>query len=128
MVNLFFFSSNTWQMMTFLNPLDALISKIPFPFFFCRIFGPGHLRGLGVSLGRIFGGPSIEPFLGEGVFSQRAVSNPPPPPETRCACDTGAYASPVSVASWPRRRKLGEAVVQETGLLSDGNRCICSRR
>ena len=31
MVN--FFSSNTWQMFFFLNPLDALIPKIPFSFF-----------------------------------------------------------------------------------------------
>ena len=28
-----FFSPNTWQIMTFLNPLDALIPKIPFSFF-----------------------------------------------------------------------------------------------
>ena len=64
MVN--FFPPNIWQMMTFLNPLDALIPKIPFSFF--ADFGPGlgHLRGPGVSLGRIFGVPSIEPFLGEG--------------------------------------------------------------
>ena len=32
MVN-FFFSPNTWQMMTFLKPLDALIPKVPFLFF-----------------------------------------------------------------------------------------------
>ena len=31
MVN--FFPPNPWQMMTFLNPLDALIPKIPFSFF-----------------------------------------------------------------------------------------------
>ena len=31
MVN--FFSPNVWQMMTSLNPLDALIPKIPFSFF-----------------------------------------------------------------------------------------------
>ena len=31
MVN--FFSPNTWQMMSFLNPLDALIPKMPFSFF-----------------------------------------------------------------------------------------------
>ena len=31
--NRIFFSPNTWQMMTFLNPLDALIPKIPFSFF-----------------------------------------------------------------------------------------------
>ena len=28
-----FLSPNTWQMMTFLKPLDTLISKIPFSFF-----------------------------------------------------------------------------------------------
>ena len=28
-----FFPPNTWQMMTFLNPLEALIPKIPFSFF-----------------------------------------------------------------------------------------------
>jgi hypothetical protein len=28
-----FFSPNTWQKMTFLNPLDALIPNIPFSFF-----------------------------------------------------------------------------------------------
>ena len=28
-----FFSPNIWQMMLFLNPLDALIPKIPFSFF-----------------------------------------------------------------------------------------------
>ena len=37
---------------------------------------PGHLRDLrGVSLGRILGGPWIEPF--GGGSSQRAVSTPP---------------------------------------------------
>ena len=60
------FPPNMWQMMTFLNPLDALIPKIPFHFF-CRFLGLGHLRGRqGVRLGRILGVPSIEPFLGEG--------------------------------------------------------------
>ena len=52
-------------------------------FVFCRFLGPGHLRGPGVSLGRIRGGgggSSIEPFLGEGRSSQRAVSTPAPPP------------------------------------------------
>ena len=27
------FSANAWQMITFLNPIDALIPKIPFSFF-----------------------------------------------------------------------------------------------
>ena len=57
------FSPNTWQMILFLNPLDALIPTMPFSFF-CRTWGPGRLRCLGISLGRILGGPSIEPFGG----------------------------------------------------------------
>ena len=52
-------------MMTFLNPLDALIPKIPFSFF-SRNFGFGSPLDPGVSLGRILGGPSIEPFFGVG--------------------------------------------------------------
>ena len=72
-----FFSPNTRQMMSFLNPLDPLIPKIPFSFF-CRILGPGHLWGLGVSLGWDLGGPSIE-----GGSNQRAASTPPPPPELK---------------------------------------------
>ena len=63
--------------MTFLNPLDALIPNIPFQFFFCGISGPGHLRGPGVSLGRILGGPSIEPFFGGGLA--RGLYRHPPP-------------------------------------------------
>ena len=55
-----FVSPNTWQMMIFLKPLDALIPKIVFSLF-AEFFGPGHLRGLGVvSLAGILGGPSIE--------------------------------------------------------------------
>ena len=42
-----------------------------------RILGPGHLRGSGVSLGRIFGGRQLSPFGGGGA-SQRAVSTPSP--------------------------------------------------
>ena len=67
---------NTWQMMTFLNPLDALIPKIPCSFF-CRISGPGHLRGPGVSLGRILGVRQLSQFWGGGA-SQGALSTPPP--------------------------------------------------
>ena len=50
----------------FSDPLDALIPKIPFSFF-CRLLGLGHLRGPGVSLVRILGVPSIEPFFWGGV-------------------------------------------------------------
>ena len=49
----------------FSEPPQRADSKNPI-FIFCRILGPGHLRGLGFSVGRILGGPSIEPFLGEG--------------------------------------------------------------
>ena len=50
-----FFSPNTWQMMTFLNPLDALIPKIPFSFFAdLWVWVTSEARG-SVSLG--FGGP-----------------------------------------------------------------------
>ena len=75
----FFPPPNTWQTMSYLNPLAALIPRIPFSFF-CRLSGPGHLRGPRVSLGRILGGgASIEPFvfLGGGS-SQGALSTPPP--------------------------------------------------
>ena len=69
---------NAWQMMIFLNPLNALIPKSYFHFL--PIFGPGSSLGLGVRLGRILGGPSIEPFLGEGGGLARGLYAPPPPP------------------------------------------------
>ena len=65
--------------MTFLNPLDALIPKIPFSFF-SQFLGLGHLQGLGVRLGRILGVLSIEPFLGEGGVRPDGSIDPPPPP------------------------------------------------
>ena len=49
-----FFSPNTWRMLTFLNLLDALISKIPFKFivvFWVRVTSGAQ----GVSLGKIWG-------------------------------------------------------------------------
>ena len=49
-------------------------------FIFCLFLGLGHLRGPGVSLGRILGDPSIEPLLGGGGASQGALLNPPPSP------------------------------------------------
>ena len=73
--------------MTFLNPLDALIPKIPFSFF-ADFLGPSHLRGLGVSLGGILGVLSIEPFLGEGEGLARGLYRPPP----------SSIASPVAPA------------------------------
>jgi uncharacterized membrane protein len=65
-------------MLTFPSPLDALIPKIPFSFF-ANFLGLGHLRGPGVSLGRILGVLSIEPLLGwGGGSSQGALSTPTP--------------------------------------------------
>ena len=40
----------------FSKPPRRADSKNPI-FIFCEILGPGHLRGPGVSLGKIFGGP-----------------------------------------------------------------------
>ena len=74
-----FFPPNIWQMMIFLNPLGALIPKIPFSFF-CRFLGLGHLRGPGVSLVRIFWVPSIEPRFGGGGLARGLYRHPPTPP------------------------------------------------
>ena len=50
-----FFPPNVWQMMTFLNPLDALIPKIPFSFF--ADFWVWVTSGAWVSVSVGFGGP-----------------------------------------------------------------------
>ena len=57
------------------------ISKIPI-FIFCRILCPGHIPGLGVSVGRVVGALSIEPFLGEGgeAVEPKGFVDPPPRP------------------------------------------------
>ena len=80
----------SWQLMTFLNPLDALIPKIPFSFFFnfwvcvtCKAWGSDSVGFLGSCQ------PS--PFWGRGGSGRRALSPPPPPPvpKTRpplCPC------------------------------------------
>ena len=94
------FGPNTWQMMNFLHPLDALAPTIPFLFFFCfvssfRSRSPPGRQGP-VSVG--FRGLSIEPFSGGGGGgggggSQRAVSTlPPPPPKLK------AHHTPVTRA------------------------------
>ena len=56
-------------------------SKTPI-FIFCQFLGLGHLWGLGVSLGRILGVPSIEPFLGTGGLAMGLYRPPPPPIES----------------------------------------------
>ena len=63
--------------MTFLNPLERADSKNPI-FIFCRFMGLGHLRGLGVSLGRILGVHSVELLLGGGGGSGQGLYRPPP--------------------------------------------------
>ena len=77
----FFFSinngQNTWQMMTFLNSLNALIPKIPFSFFAdFWIWVTSEARES--SLGRILGVPSIEPFFGGGSLARGLYRTPPP--------------------------------------------------
>ena len=71
----------------FSEPPRRSDSKNPIFIFFCRISGPGHLRGPWVSLRRILRGPSIEPFfLGggevqpEGCITLRPPGAEPPPP------------------------------------------------
>ena len=64
-------------MMIFLNPLDALIPKIPFAFFAdFWVWVTPEARG-SVSLG-FWGSRQLSPFW-EGGSSQGALSTPPPP-------------------------------------------------
>ena len=77
----FFFPSNTWQMNTFLKPLDALIPKIPFSFF-RRILGPGHLQGSGVVSVGVWegGGRQLSPLWGKrGRVQPEGLCRPPHP-------------------------------------------------
>ena len=94
---------NTWQMMTFLNPLDALRKKTIPIFHFLPNFGSGSPPGPGVSLSRIFGGASIEPSGGgwpEGCIDPPAGDESPPTP---CGVeDLGSAPSHQNVSS-PRR-------------------------
>ena len=73
----FFFHQIHGKMMTFLNPLDALIPKNPFSFF-ADFWVWVTSEAPGVSLSRILGVPSIEP-LGWPWGS----IDPPPPFTTR---------------------------------------------
>ena len=67
---LFFPPLNTWQMMIFLNPLDALIPKIPFSFF-AKLWGQVTSRAReSVSVGFPGGGGELSPLGG---------IDPPPP-------------------------------------------------
>ena len=77
MVNLFF--TNYMANDDFSEPPRHADSKNPI-FIFCRILGPGHLQGPGVSLGRMFRGPSVDPLVGWGGGLARGLFCPPPPP------------------------------------------------
>ena len=73
---------NTRQMMSFLNPLNALIPQIPFSFFAdFRVRATSGARG-SVSVG-FLGACQLSPFGagggGGGGASQGALSTPPPP-------------------------------------------------
>ena len=69
-----------WQMMTFLNPLDALIPKIPFSFFpDFWVWVTSEARG-SVSVG-FWGSCQLSLFLGGGPAG--GLYRPPPPPQKR---------------------------------------------
>ena len=69
--------------MTFLNPLDMLIPKIPFSFFAnVWVWVTSEARG-SVSVG-FLGSRHLSPFWGRGGSSQGALSTPPPHLEAGC--------------------------------------------
>ena len=70
-------------MITFLNPLDVLTPKIPFSFF--AEFGVRVTSGApgSVSVGFCGARPLSLFVCGGGGTGQRAVSNPPSPPQTK---------------------------------------------
>ena len=75
-------------------------SKNPI-FISCRLLGLGHLRGPGVSLGRILGVPSIEPFLERGGGGLAIVSPPPPKLKARPQGPEGlGTARPLHAPRW----------------------------
>ena len=68
--------------MTFLNPLDALIPKIPFSFFpaFWVWVTSGAWESDSVGF---WGSCQLSPFWGRGGSGRRALSTPPPPSRKR---------------------------------------------
>ena len=58
-------------MMTFLNPLDALIPKILFSFFSPEAWGSDSVG--------FWGSCQLSRFWGRGGSGRRALSTPPPP-------------------------------------------------
>ena len=82
------FSPNTWQMMTFLDPLDVLVPKVPFSFFAdFLVWVTSEARG-SVSVG-FLGTCRLSPFGGGGLA--RGLYRPPPhlkarPPLSKSHC------------------------------------------
>ena len=77
MVN--FFPPNIWQMLTFLNPLNALIPKIPFslfPYFWARVTS----KAWGSDSVEFWGSCQLSPFWGKGGVQPEGSIDPPPPP------------------------------------------------
>ena len=64
--------------MTFLNPLDALIPKIPFSFFPHFWVWVTSKAWVSDSVG-FWGSCQLSPFWGKGGSGWRALSTPPPP-------------------------------------------------
>ena len=83
---------NIWQMMTFLNPLDALIPKIPFSFF--TDFGVWVTsEAWGLVLVGFRGSRQLNPFGGGGGGGPAGgLYRPPPPPPP-----PGSESSPASL-------------------------------
>ena len=77
-----FFSPNTWQMMTFLNPLDALIPKIPFSLFAdFWVWVTSEARGS--LLVGFRGSRQLSPPWEGGGGLARGLYRPPPPPSLK---------------------------------------------
>ena len=88
-----FFSSNIWQMMTFLNPLDALIPKIPFSFF--PDFGVWVTSKTWGSDSVGFWGPcQLSPFWGRGGVRPEGSIDPPPPRKRKPGLPCGLLTPP----------------------------------
>ena len=79
-----FFTPNIWQMMIFLNPLDALIPKIPFSFF-PDFWVWVTSKAWGSDSVGFWGSCQLSPFWGRGGSGRRALSTPPPGNENRAS-------------------------------------------
>ena len=95
----YFFLSNAWQMMTFLDPLNVLTPKIPFSFladFWVRATSEAWGS---VSVG-FWGSRQLSPFWGKGGSSQGALSTPPHSIASPVAQDGGICTLSGSGSCW----------------------------